>query len=160
MNEEFSKVHELDDIDIKILRALQENCRLTTKELALKIHLSTTPTFERQRRLERDGYIQKYVAILSADRLERGFQVLCSVTMGRINKDIADQFQTAVNDWNEVSECYNVSGEGDYILKVCVSSMHQYQQFILNKLGSFPYVSHIKSIFIMDTLKLSYGLPI
>jgi len=160
MISELDKVHELDDIDIKILRALQENCRLTTKELALKIHLSTTPTFERQRRLEREGYIQKYVAILSADRLERGFQVLCSVTMGRINKEIADQFQTAVSEWNEVSECYNVSGEGDYMLKVCVSSMHQYQQFVLNKLGAFPYIGHIKSIFIMDTLKLSYGLPL
>ncbi len=81
-------IHELDDIDIKILQLLQENCRLTTKELALKIHLSTTPTFERQRRLEREGYIQRYVAILDADRLERGFQVLCNVTMRQINQKL------------------------------------------------------------------------
>lgn len=153
-------IHELDDTDIKILRALQENCRLTTKELALKIHLSTTPTFERQRRLERDGFIQRYVAILDADRLERGFQVLCNVTMRQLDHDIAEQFREIVNSWNEVTECYNVSGDGDYMLKVCVSSMHQYQQFILNKLGAFPYVGHVKSIFIMDTLKLSYGLPL
>lgn len=153
-------IHELDDTDIKILRALQENCRLTTKELALKIHLSTTPTFERQRRLERDGFIQRYVAILNADRLERGFQVLCNVTMRQLDHDIAEQFREVVNSWNEVTECYNVSGDGDYMLKVCVSSMHQYQQFILNKLGAFPYVGHVKSIFIMDTLKLSYGLPL
>lgn len=153
-------IHELDDTDIKILRALQENCRLTTKELALKIHLSTTPTFERQRRLEREGFIQRYVAILDADRLERGFQVLCNVTMRQLDHDIAEQFREIVNSWNEVTECYNVSGDGDYMLKVCVSSMHQYQQFILNKLGAFPYVGHVKSIFIMDTLKLSYGLPL
>lgn len=153
-------IHELDDTDIKILRALQENCRLTTKELALKIHLSTTPTFERQRRLEREGFIQRYVAILDADRLERGFQVLCNVTMRQLDHDIAEQFREVVNSWNEVTECYNVSGDGDYMLKVCVSSMHQYQQFILNKLGAFPYVGHVKSIFIMDTLKLSYGLPL
>lgn len=153
-------IHELDDTDIKILRVLQENCRLTTKELALKIHLSTTPTFERQRRLERDGFIQRYVAILNADRLERGFQVLCNVTMRQLDHDIAEQFREIVNSWNEVTECYNVSGDGDYMLKVCVSSMHQYQQFILNKLGAFPYVGHVKSIFIMDTLKLSYGLPL
>lgn len=153
-------IHELDDIDIKILQALQENCRLTTKELALKIHLSTTPTFERQRRLEREGFIDKYVAILNADHLDRGFQVLCSVTMRQLNHEVASQFKDAVSKWNEVTECYNVSGEGDYILKVCVSSMHQYQQFILNKLGSFPYIGHIKSIFIMDTLKLTYGLPL
>lgn len=153
-------IHELDDTDIKILRALQENCRLTTKELALKIHLSTTPTFERQRRLEREGFIQRYVAILNADQLERGFQVLCNVTMRQLDRDIAEQFKEVVNSWNEVTECYNVSGDGDYMLKVCVSSMHQYQQFILNKLGAFPFVGHVKSIFIMDTLKLSYGLPL
>lgn len=153
-------IHELDDIDIKILQALQENCRLTTKELALKIHLSTTPTFERQRRLEREGFIDKYVAILNADRLERGFQVLCNVTMRQLNHEVASQFKDAVSKWKEVTECYNVSGEGDYMLKVCVSSMHQYQQFILNELGTFPYIGHIKSIFIMDTLKLTYGLPL
>lgn len=155
-----SIIHELDDIDIKILKALQENCRLTTKELALKIHLSSTPTFERQRRLEREGYIDKYVAVLNADRLERGFQVLCNVTMRQLNHEVAEMFREILAQWNEVTECYNVSGEGDYMLKVCVSSMHQYQQFILNKLGSFPYIGHIKSIFIMDTLKLSYGLPL
>lgn len=153
-------IHELDAIDIKILQALQENCRLTTKELALKIHLSTTPTFERQRRLEREGYINKYVAILNADRLERGFQVLCSVTMRQLNHQVAEEFKCMLQEWDEVTECYNVSGEGDYMLKVCVSSMHQYQQFILNKLGAFSYIGHIKSIFIMDTLKLSYGLPL
>ena len=153
-------VHDIDEIDIKILRELQDNCRLTTKELAQKIHLSTTPTFERQRRLERDGFIQKYVAVLNADRLERGFCVMSLVSMRQINKDIADHFKDVVNEWDEVTECYNISGDGDYMLKVCVSSMHQYQQFVLNKLGSFQYIGHIKSIFIMDTLKLSYGIPL
>ena len=153
-------IHDLDETDIKILRTLQDNCRLTTKELAQNIHLSTTPTFERQRRLERMGYIRRYVAILDADRLERGFQVFCNVSMGQINRDIAEQFREAVNGWNEVTECYNISGDGDYMLKVCVSSMHQYQQFVLNELGQFRYISHIRSLFVMDTLKLSYGLPL
>jgi len=153
-------IHELDETDINILRLLQENSRLTTKELALKIHLSTTPTFERQRRLERMGYIKKYVAILDAERLERGFIVFCSVSMKQINHAIAHNFAEIVDSWNEVTECYNTSGDGDYMLKVCVSSMQQYQRFVLDKLGQFEYVAHVRSIFVMDTLKLSYGLPL
>lgn len=153
-------IQDLDQTDIKILKLLQENCKLTTKELANIIHLSTTPTFERQKRLERMGYIQKYVAVLDGDRLERGFIVYCNVSMTKINKNIAEDFATAVQEWKEVSECYNVSGDGDYMLKVCVSSMNQYQQFVLNKIGAFPYIAHIQSIFVMGTLKLTYGYPL
>ena len=153
-------VHELDETDIQILRLLQEDCRLTTKELALKIHLSVSPTYERQRRLERQGFIKKYVAILDADHLERAFLVYCTVSMKQINHDIAVNFAETVAEWGEVTECYNISGDGDYMLKVCVGSMHQYQQFILNKLGTLGYVGHIRSVFVMYTLKLSYGLPL
>ena len=140
-------IHELDTIDIQILRILQDNSRLTTKELAQKIHLSVTPTYERQRRLERMGYIKGYVAVLDANKMERGFMVFCNVSMKQINKQIANNF------------CYNISGDGDYLLKVCVSSMQKYQQFILDKLGDFPYISQVRSFFVMDTLKLTYGFP-
>ncbi len=153
-------VHELDETDLCILRSLQENSRLTTKELALKIHLSTTPTFERQRRLERLGYIKKYVAVLDGDLLEKGFVVFCSVSMKQINHEVAAMFSGLLETWDEVTECYNTSGDGDYLMKVCVSSMRQYQQFILDKVGQFEYVSHVRSVFVMDTLKLNYGVPI
>lgn len=153
-------IHELDETDLQILRFLQENSRLTTKELAQKIHLSVTPTYERQRRLERLGYIKGYVAVLDANKMERGFMVFCSVSMKQINKQIANDFRDTVAGWQEVTECYNISGDGDYLLKVCVSSMQKYQQFILDKLGSFPYISKVSSCFVMDTLKLSYGFPL
>lgn len=153
-------IQELDETDIRILRILQENCRLTTKELALKIHLSTTPTFERQKRLERMGFISKYIAVLDAGRLDRGFMVFCNVSMKQINREIASDFAAVVSQWGEVTECYNISGDGDYLLKICVSSMRNYQEFILNKLGAFPYVAHLWSIFVMDTLKLNYGITI
>lgn len=153
-------VHELDDTDIKILRIIQDNSRLTTKELSQKIHLSVTPTYERQKRLERMGYIRGYVAILDANKLGRGFMVFCNVSMKQINKSIAARFAETVNSWEEVTECYNTSGDGDYLLKVCVSSMSQYQQFILDKLGEFEYISNVRSVFVMDTLKLTYGLPL
>lgn len=153
-------VQELDNTDLAILRELQNNCRLTSKELSQKVNLSTTPTFERQRRLERLGFIHKYIAILDAEKLGRGFVVLCSVSMRQINKSIASDFAKAVSEWNEVTECYNTSGDSDYILKICVGSMSSYQDFLLNKLGTFEYIAHIKSTFIMDTLKHTYGLPI
>ncbi len=150
----------LDETDLAILRAMQEDCRLTTKELASKIHLSTTPTFERLRRLERQGFIHKYVAVLDAEKLERGFVVFCNISMKQINKQIAQEFQEQVENWNEVSECYNVSGNCDYMMKVFVSSMAKYQQFIVEKVGALEYVSRIQSIFVMDTLKLTYGIPV
>lgn len=153
-------IHELDDTDLKILRILQDNSRLTTKELALKVHLSVTPTYERQRRLERMGYIKSYVAVLDANKLERGFVVFCNVSMKQINKQIAKDFCDTVASWDEVTECYNISGDGDYLMKVCVSSMQRYQQFILDKVGEFPYISHVRSSFVMDTLKFTYGLPL
>ena len=141
-------IHELDDIDLQILRIVQDNSRLTTKELAQKIHLSVTPTYERQRRLERMGYIKGYVAVLDANKMERGFMVFCNVSMKQINKQIASSFRDTVATWNEVTECYNISGDGDYLLKVCVSSMQKYQQFILDKLGDFPYISQVRSFFV------------
>lgn len=153
-------IQDLDDIDLKMLRALQENCRLTTKELAQQVNLSTTPTYERQKRLERMGFIQKYMAVLNADRLERGFMVFCNVTMKQINRSIAEDFNQAVQTWTEVSECYNVSGDGDYLLKICVSSMKHYQEFILNKIGTFEHIAHVQSIFVMGTLKQVYGFPL
>ena len=150
-------IHELDEIDLQILRIVQDNSRLTTKELAQKIHLSVTPTYERQRRLERMGYIKGYVAVLDANKMERGFMVFCNVSMKQINKKIASDFRDTVATWEEVTECYNVSGSGDYLLKICVSSMQRYQQFILDKVGEFPYIAQIRSSFVMDTLKLTYG---
>lgn len=153
-------VQELDAIDIKILRLLQDNCKLTIKEIAEKINLSTTPAFERQKRLEKAGFIQKYVAVLDSAKLGRGFMVFCNVSMRQINKDIAEDFAAQVTLWPEVSECYNVSGDCDYLLKICVNSMQQYQEFILNKIGTFNHIAHIQSVFVMGTLKQSYGVPL
>ncbi|MDE5637918.1 MAG: Lrp/AsnC family transcriptional regulator, partial [Alistipes sp.] len=101
----------LDRTDIRILQTLQETARLTTKELAARVNLSTTPVFERLRRLERGGYIKKYVAVLDAGKLNRGFVVFCSVKLRRLNYDIAAEFTDIVRGIPEVTECYNISGE-------------------------------------------------
>lgn len=153
-------VQNLDETDLKILRAMQEDCRLTNKDLAAHIHLSTTPTFERLKRLERLGFITKYVAVLDPNKLDRGFEVICNISMKQINKSVAKDFRERVLEWNEVAECYNVSGDCDFMLKVFVPNMASYQNFIIEKVGSLDYIARIQSIFIMDTLKMTYGIPV
>ena len=106
------------------------------------------------------GFIHKYVAVLDAEKLERGFVVFCNISMKQINTRIAEDFQQQVEGWNEVSECYNVSGTCDYMMKVFVSSMNKYQKFIIEKLGTLDYIARIQSTFVMDTLKLTYGIPV
>ncbi len=148
----------LDEIDIKILRELQQNSRLTNKELAARIHLSTTPTFERHRRLEREGFIKQYTAIVDADKINRSFMVLCNISTNNIYKDKIDDFRERVANWTQVVDCYNVSGDFDFTMKVAVSSMKEYQEFIINEVGSVEYISKIQSNFIMDTLKSGAGV--
>lgn len=150
----------LDNIDLQILKTLQRNAKLTTKELAEAVHLSPTPVFERQKRLERQGYIRKYVAILDADKLDLGLQVFCKVKLKQINQEIADGFVRRIRLIPEVTECYNTSGQYDYLLKVRTRDMKQYQEFVLNKLGVIDNVGSIESTFVMSEVKQSYGVNI
>ena len=151
---------ELDKTDLMILRALQQNARLTTKELAAQVHLSTTPVFERQKRLERMGYIRKYVAVLDADKLNRGFIVFCNVKLRRMNRDIAQDFADRIRDTEQVSECYNISGNFDFMLKIHAPDMKEYQEFILNTLGAIESVGSIESTFVMSEIKNDCGISI
>ena len=148
----------LDTVDIQILRTLQENARLTTKVLAARVHLSTTPVFERLKRLESNGYIKKYIAVLDAEKLNQGFVVFCNVKMHRMSHDIAEQFSQMVKGIPEVTECYNVSGSFDYLLKVHAANMKYYREFVLNVLGSIEGLGSIESTFVMDTIKNDYGI--
>ncbi len=150
----------LDKIDLQILRTLQENARLTTKELAACVKLSSTPVFERLKRLEREGYIKKYIAIVDAKKLDRGFVVFCNIKMKRINRDIANSFRQVVQDIPEVTECYNISGSFDYMLKIHAPNMEYYQQFVLNVLGTIETLSSVESVFVMDEVKHNYGIHI
>ncbi len=148
----------LDKVDLQILHILQENARLTTKELASRVSLSSTPVFERLKRLESSGYIKKYIAVLDADKLHQGFIVFCNVKMARINGDIAADFMRVVKDIPQVTECYNISGSYDYLLKIHAPDMKYYKDFILNVLGQVEYLASIESIFVMDEVKHEYGI--
>ncbi|MBQ6072593.1 MAG: Lrp/AsnC family transcriptional regulator [Bacteroidales bacterium] len=148
----------IDEIDIKILRALQEDARQTTKELAAKVNLSTTPVFERLKRLEREGYIRQYIAILDAEKLDLGFEVYCSVKLKQMSRDVARDFTRMIRQIPQVAECYNISGEYDYLLKIRARNMKQYNDFIINVLGTLDTIGSIQSSFVMDEIKHSYAL--
>jgi len=153
-------MEKLDDIDLQLLRTLQKNAKLTTKELADAVHLTPTPVFERQKRLERQGYIKKYVAVLDAEKLDQGLQVFCKVKLKQINHEIADAFVRRIMRIPEVTECYNTSGAYDYLLKVRARDMKQYQEFVLYKLGEIESLSSIESTFVLSEVKQNYGVNI
>ena len=152
--------YSIDATDLQILRELQQNARLTTKELAARVNLSTTPVFERVKRLERDGIISRYIAVLNAEKLNQGFVVFCQVKMNRLGRDIAADFSERIANIPEVTECYNISGQYDYLLKVHAPNMKYYQEFVLNVLGTIPHLGSLESTFVMDEIKHEYGVTI
>ena len=148
----------LDEIDIQLLKTLQKNAKSTTKELAEAVHLTPTPVFERQKRLERQGYIKRYIAVLDPELMGQGLLVFCKVKLKQINHELAEAFARRIQRTPEVTECYNTSGSFDYLLKVRTADMKHYQEFILNKLGNIENLASIESIFVMDEVKQSYGI--
>lgn len=150
----------IDDTDIKILSLLQENAKLTTKELAAKVNLSPTPVFERLKRLEREGYIDKYVAILNAEKLGNGFVVFCNIKLKQHSRTYGAQFMDAIMQMNEVTECYNTSGEHDFMMKIYAKSMKHYQDFVLNKLGMVDSIGSLHSVFVIGEIKHTCALPL
>ncbi len=155
-----NETERLDRTDLLILDALQHNARMTNKELAAKVHLSPTPVFERWKRLEREGYIRKYIAVLDADKLNRGFVVFCSVKLNRLNTETANDFTTRIKAMPEVTECYNISGHFDYMLKLHSFDMKQYQRFLMDVLGKIESVASIESTFVMEEIKHEYGVGV
>tara|TARA_R110000822_G_scaffold41272_8_gene112175 strand:+ start:11300 stop:11761 length:462 start_codon:yes stop_codon:yes gene_type:complete len=151
---------DLDKIDLQILKLLQNNSNLTTKDLANKVNLSTTPVFERIKRLEKNGYIKKYVAVLDAEKLDKGLTVFCNITLKQHTREIGNKFVKDIVAIKEVTECYNVSGDYDFLLKVMVKDMKHYQDFVLNHLGSIKNIGSAHSTFVMGDIKNTYSVPI
>ena len=152
--------YKIDEKDKEILRVLQHEARLTNKELAAKVHLSTTPTYERVKRLERTGYIKQYATILDAQKLNKGFTVFCSVKLRQLNTERALAFCEMVRDIPEVTECYNISGAFDYLLRIQSPDMRYYQQFLLNVLGRHDNIASLESTFVMEDIKHEYSVSV
>ena len=150
----------LDPLDIKILIILQENSQITIKELAERVNLSISPTHERIKNLDEEGYIIKQVALLNRKKLNLGLLVHCQVTLEKQNRANFTEFERSVQEFPEVTACHLVSGNFDYYLNVICADVETYNKFYQDKLSALPMVAHINSLFVMHEVKNSTKLPI
>ena len=144
---------QLDAIDLQILDLLTKNGKLGNKEIAAAIGLSTTPTFERIKRLERKGIIKGYTAILDKKKIGKGLKVFCQVSLKSHNAEIIDGFEAEIIHLSEISACYHIAGDFDYSLFIEVSDMDEYQHFLKQKLANIPNIANVQTAFVMSTLK-------
>ena len=152
--------NKLDDIDRNILAILQENGRITNAELASRIGISPPSMLERVKKLEKKGVIRRYVALVDPSMVDKGTMALVSVSLDRHRVKSIDQFTRAIEKLPEVMECYHVTGEEDYILKVVVKDIQEYENLILTKLTKLPALSKLKTSFILSTVKYQTSYPI
>ncbi|WP_285008369.1 Lrp/AsnC family transcriptional regulator [Pedobacter faecalis] len=148
----------LDETDLKLLRLLGEDSKITTKDLAAQVNLSPSPVFERVKRLETKGFIKKYIALIDAEKLDYGLIVFCNIRLKQHDKSIGHDFVSEIMKLNEVVECYNISGDFDFLLKVLAKDMKHYQDFVFNKLGSVKSIGSTHSTFVMCENKNTYNI--
>ena len=142
-----------DNIDKKLLALLQDDSKKTTKELSLKLNLSVTAVYERIKKLEKEGIVSKYVALLNRNKIQKGFVVFCHLKLMQHTKEFISQFEKEVVQLIEVLECFHVSGDYDYILKICVKDMEEYREFMVTKLTSLQHIGSTHSTFMIGEVK-------
>jgi Lrp/AsnC family leucine-responsive transcriptional regulator len=143
----------MDATDKKLLQLLQADTKKTTKELSLKLNLSVTAVYERIKKLEREGIIAHYVALLDRNKINKGFVVFCHIKLIQHAKDFLTTFESEVVKLDEVLECFHVSGDYDYILKICVSDMEEYREFMVTKLTTLQHIGSTHSTFMIGEVK-------
>lgn len=143
----------MDAIDKNLLQLLQTDTKKTTKELSVKLNLSVTAVYERIKKLEREGIIDKYVALLNRNKINKGFMVFCHLKLLQHTKEFINQFEKEVVKLNEVLECFHVSGDYDYILKICVKDMEEYREFMVTKLTTLQHIGSTHSTFMIGEVK-------
>ncbi|WP_333696207.1 Lrp/AsnC family transcriptional regulator [Flavobacterium sp.] len=142
-----------DELDKKLLLLLQTDSKMTTKELSLKLHLSVTAVYERIKKLEREKVVKKYVALLDRNKVNKGFVVFCHIKLIQHTKEYLTTFENEVVQLSEVLECFHVSGDYDYILKICVGSMEEYREFMVTKLTTLQHIGSTHSSFMIGEVK-------
>ncbi len=151
----------LDELDIKLLGYLQEDCKKTTKEYANRLGLSTTAVYERIKRLEKTGLIKNYVALIDKRKANKDFTVLCHVKLSQHIKEYVLQFEREVQKLEEVSECFHVSGDYDYILKIHVTDMPAYRDFMVTKLTALNNnIGSTQSSFVISEVKFTTAVSL
>src|SRR3954452_16930774 len=148
----------IDEKDLAILKLLQHNARITVKEISDKIHLSTTPVHERIKRMEEAGVIKQYATLVDHSKVKKGLMVICYVSLRQHSKDAGDKFIKTIKEINEIIECYNISGEFDFMLKVVCEDMNEYYDFHVNKLSQIENMGRVQSVFVMGIIKQTHQL--
>lgn len=143
----------LDRIDFEILEILKGNSKIGNKEIAAKVGLSVTPTYERIKRMERIKVIEGYTVILNKRKIGKGLKVHCMVSLKEHNFELLKQFESEIVFFSEVTSCHHIAGDYDYILFIEVRDMDEYQFFLKEKLASIPNISNVQSSFVMSTIK-------
>jgi len=143
----------LDDIDIKILSILQNDSNRTTKSIAVELGMTTSPVFERIKKLEKQDYIKKYVAVLNSKKIGLKQTVFMGITLQGHTRSYLEKFVTQINSFPEVIECHRVSGNFDYLLKLVVEDIEAYETFIISKLTLLPYLGNVQSLITLSTAK-------
>lgn len=143
----------MDRTDKKILNILQMNARVTNKELAKEMGLSTTPVFERVKKLEKQGYIQNYVALVDNKKVDRNLIAYLSVKLDKHSKGHLLNFKNSVSRLNEVMECYQIAGNADYVIKIALRDMDEYARFITEKISAIENINSIDVSFVLDEVK-------
>lgn len=145
--------YNLDKIDTQILEILQTNSNRTTKSIAEELKMSTSPIFERIKKLEKEGYIQKYVAVLDNKKIGLKLTVFIGITLQGHTRSYLEKFVKEINNFPEVVECHRVSGNFDYLLKLVVEDIEAYETFIISKLTLLPYLGNVQSLIALSTGK-------
>ena len=151
--EESSTHPVLDQKDLAILKLLQYNARITVKEISDKVNLSTTPVFERIKWMEQTGVIKQYATLIEPAKLNKRLMVIVYVSLKQHNKTAGSKFVKTINEMGEVLECYSISGEFDFMLKIVVEDMNAYYDFHVNRLSELENIGNVQSIFVMGVVK-------
>ena len=143
----------LDTTDKKLINLLQGDSKQTTKQLSIQLNLSVTAVYERIKKLEKQKIIDRYVAIINKNKIEKSFLVFCHIKLIQHTKEYVATFEKEILKLEEVSECFHVSGDYDYILKIYVKDMDEYRAFIVNKLTAIKYIGSTQSTFTIEQVK-------
>ncbi|RDY60218.1 Lrp/AsnC family transcriptional regulator [Flagellimonas nanhaiensis] len=150
----------LDAIDRKILRILEKDAKTVAKSIAEQLNMTKTPVYERIRRLEQEGFIKHYAAVINKEQVERSITVFGFVSLEAQKGELMDDFLAQVKEFPEVVECFVVGGEFDFLLKVIVKNLDAYYDFAKQKIASLPNIGAVKSAFVLKEVKNEIGFPL
>lgn len=150
----------IDTTDKQLLKLLQKNGKYTIKELSSKLNLTATPIFERIKRLENDGYITSYIAVLDRKKIGLNLVAFCNIQLKSHEATFIAKFEKDILQFDEIIECYHIAGMYDYLIKVMVADMEEYQHFVAKKLASMENIGQVQSAFMMTDVKSTTHLPI